>query len=168
MVHTTRRGYTLLEVVVVMAVLVTVLSLAYPFAAGWFSGHKMTAATDVVRAKLAETKMLAVKEGRPYKFAVKENTGLWRMAPDEAEFWEGIGDDEWNKLDEKTFGDVRFYLTAEAPAGQEGTHTVTFLPNGTARADVRFGITNPQNQTSVLHVRAGTGVVSEEVEAPAQ
>jgi prepilin-type N-terminal cleavage/methylation domain-containing protein len=168
-VRTPRRAYTLLEVVLVMAVLAIVTSLAYPFAVGWFSGHKMTAASDQVRAKLTDAKRMAQQEGRPYRFSVKENTGMWRMAPEGAEFWDGVTDEMWEELKDVRFSNVTSLLDEGGDAqvaAQDGTRTVTFLPDGSARANVRLGVSNPQGQPSVvLQIRADTGTVTEEMEA---
>ena len=163
---TPRLAYTLMEVVLVMAVLVMVTSLAYPFAAGWFSGQKTTSAADKVRAKLTEAKMLAQREGRAYQFSFKPNTGEWRMAP------QGDEEGEWqNWATAEILGsDFRFaeaVMDGDGTTSADGTRNIIFLPNGTALTSERIGVTNSANQSQnpvVLQVRAETGSVTEAVE----
>ena len=41
----------------------------------------------MVRARWAEMRARAMAEGRPYRFAVTENTGKFRVAPDDDAYW---------------------------------------------------------------------------------
>ena len=70
-----RRGYTLLELVLVLAVVVMVSAIAYPSLKGMYGHYKMTGAVDSVRAAWAQARAHAIEEGRPYRFAVVPDTG---------------------------------------------------------------------------------------------
>jgi prepilin-type N-terminal cleavage/methylation domain-containing protein len=87
--RTRRRGFTLLEVILVMAVIVMLVTLSIPSynaAQGYF---KMTAAVDAIRAACAQARAHAIEEGRPYRVSVVPDTGNFRVAPDLPDFWGG-------------------------------------------------------------------------------
>ncbi len=86
-----RRGYTLLELVLVCAVIVVLAALSVPTLASLYGPYKMDAAVDSVRAAWAQARARAIEDGRPYRFAVVPNTGYYRVAPDAPEFWSGSG-----------------------------------------------------------------------------
>ena len=52
MVHNKRRGFTLLEMILVCVPLVIVAAISYPSASSAYSAYKVRAATDTVRARL--------------------------------------------------------------------------------------------------------------------
>jgi Tfp pilus assembly protein FimT len=88
-----RKGYTLLELLLVGAIGVVMLGIAYPCLNCLSGGDGMTgkrgqqAAIDQVKSRLAEARAQAMKEGLPYRFAVMPGKGNYRFAPDADEFW---------------------------------------------------------------------------------
>jgi prepilin-type N-terminal cleavage/methylation domain-containing protein len=77
-----RRGYTLFEVVLVMAIMLIIAALASPLMfEGLYGTTKVTAAADMVRAHWADCGHQAVEHGRPYRFAVIPNTGRFKIEP---------------------------------------------------------------------------------------
>lgn len=80
-------GFTLLEVVLVLALIVILGALLYPSLDSMYADYRLTAAADEVRARWAEARAQAVNEGRDYRFAVVRNGGNIRIAPDSAAFW---------------------------------------------------------------------------------
>src|SRR5262249_12697428 len=82
-----RRAFTLFEVVLVLALMVILGALAYPNLDSLYSDFRWTQASDQVRACWAEARAHAMNEGRTYRFAVVNNSGNYRLAPDSSEFW---------------------------------------------------------------------------------
>src|SRR5438094_6737810 len=88
-VRNKRRGVTIFEMVVVLAILIVAAAVATPTLRSLSGGTPLNAAADTVKARWAEARSRAVAEGRPYRFAIMENTGKFRVAPDSPEFWDG-------------------------------------------------------------------------------
>src|SRR5262245_26003542 len=84
-----RAGFTLFEVVLVMAVLVIAAALTYPSLKGMYGYFKVHGAVDSVRAAWAQARAHAIEEGRPYRFAVEPDGSHYRVAPDHNDFWNG-------------------------------------------------------------------------------
>jgi prepilin-type N-terminal cleavage/methylation domain-containing protein len=80
-----RRGYTLLELLVVMAILILFATLVLPSLNSFFGGNRPKAAADQVRGELAAARAWAMDEGVPYRVAVSADGTKIRRAP-EAEF----------------------------------------------------------------------------------
>src|SRR5439155_19279690 len=76
-----RRGVTLFELMVTMAVLVGVAALTFPLARHLMADTRVTAASDMVRARWADTRVRALEEGRPYVFEVMQNSGKFKVRP---------------------------------------------------------------------------------------
>src|SRR5947209_15428910 len=87
-----RSGFTLLEVLCVMAILIILLSLAYPSIEGMYGSVRQTAAADKIRSVFAETRARAIEDGQGYRFAVMPGRDRFRVAPDKSEYWDGGGD----------------------------------------------------------------------------
>jgi prepilin-type N-terminal cleavage/methylation domain-containing protein len=80
-VHNLRAGFTLLEVLLVLAVFVIISALAVPAAHSIFSGQQLRTAADVVRARFADCRVRAIKSGDVYAFFYKPNSGEYWVAP---------------------------------------------------------------------------------------
>jgi prepilin-type N-terminal cleavage/methylation domain-containing protein len=77
-----RRGYTLFEVVLVMAIILIIAAMASPLVfESLYGSTKVSAAADMVRARWADCRHQAVEHGRPYRFAVVPNTGKFKIEP---------------------------------------------------------------------------------------
>src|SRR5438045_428621 len=87
-----RPSYTLLELVLVIALLGILTAISYPSLDSMYGHYQLTAATDMVRAGWASARSRALDEGRPYRFAVVPNQGNFRIAPDSSDFWSGNSD----------------------------------------------------------------------------
>lgn len=172
-----RAGYTLFEVVLVVSVLVVVGFVSLPMIKPMLSSNNMQAASDLVRARWTEMRNRAISDGRPYRFAIMHNTGKFRIAPEDTDFWgdsdnAGEGDQEirpW--VVEGTLPGSVIFVSADAtsadgkPAAQSQsgggwTRTVTFLPNGTAHEDVEVAFGQSGSRSVTLKLRGITGSVS--------
>jgi len=68
-----RFGFTMVEVLVVMAILVTMVTMAFPRIARWRTSYDLRSAKQQVAAAIATTRAAAVQKGRPARFRVDGN-----------------------------------------------------------------------------------------------
>jgi prepilin-type N-terminal cleavage/methylation domain-containing protein len=84
-----RKGYTLMELILVMAIIAIMAGLAYPSALSMWTGYRLRAGADAIRAGWVGARSHAVEEGQRYRFSVVPGKGNYRVAPDTAEYWSG-------------------------------------------------------------------------------
>jgi type II secretory pathway pseudopilin PulG len=84
-----RRGYTLMEICVVLAIIIIVAGISVPVVQFMLEDARSSAATDMIRGKAAETRANAMDSGRPWRFAYLPGTGVFQLAPDDSTDWEG-------------------------------------------------------------------------------
>lgn len=148
-------GYTLLEMVAVMTLLVVLAAIAFPLTRTLLADSRLTAGGDQMRARLADARALALEQGRPFRVAVVYGTGKFQVGPDDdASCWNSVIDDDPLEDGEILRGtlphDVVFCHSedemigkgAKGPEGGGGWETAAvYLPDGSARedADIYFG-----------------------------
>jgi type II secretory pathway pseudopilin PulG len=178
-----RSAYTLLELILVLALLVVIAALVLPSAESMYAQFRLTQGSDSVRAAWASARAYAIDEGRPYRFAIIPNQGNYRVAPDSSEFWSG-SDQPRNSTDSATPPLVvskslpkglRFAAPDAPPVAAQGTESslppdsinpemwssrTVFLPDGTASQDVEIVFGNSGTMGLVMKLRALTGAVS--------
>jgi prepilin-type N-terminal cleavage/methylation domain-containing protein len=160
-----RRGYTLFELIVVMAVLLMLAAVILPSVGAFRGDTRQRAGIDTVRGELAVARARAMEEGRPYRVAVSQDKKRIRRAPDSSEFAQTGAFD--GPSGSAAAVDYPFdYVTAEvvsesdlAPEAVDGWVTVAVVhPDGTCREDtVLVVITEPDNGSLRLRVRGLTG-----------
>src|SRR5947209_18452765 len=79
-----RPGFTLLELILVMVILLVAAALTIPAVETMLADGRIKAARDLVRARWADTRGRAMQEGRPYKFSVIYQTGQFKIEPEDA------------------------------------------------------------------------------------
>ncbi len=172
---TDRHGFTLLEVLLVVAVMVILAAMAYPSIEAMYGDVRLAAAADQVRARWAEARTKAIDEGRPYRFATQPD-GQFRIAPDADEFWSGGGGGtpvEPNDADSpplvaedalpKGIGFADESNTNNPGDSSDSgpwTTVLKFLPDGTASADKTITLQATGYRSVQLRVRALTGAVT--------
>jgi len=173
-----RPGYTLLELMLVMAIIVFLATLAYPSMAGLSGPVKLNGAADAVRSAWAQARAKAVEEGRPYRFAVVPGKGNFRIAPDSEDSWNGgeaSGPDGPGLVQEEALPPgVCFSRSGEGAGPPPGNDTVlppgsvspgqwskvvVFNPDGTASEDVEILFQFRNLRPLRVHLRALTGGV---------
>lgn len=75
------RGFTLLEVLVVLALLVIIAALVVPAATSIFSGQQLRNSGDVIRARFADCRVRAIRTGDIYGFFYQPGEGNYWIAP---------------------------------------------------------------------------------------
>jgi len=169
-----RNGYTLVELLLVIAIMVLLAALSYPSIEGIYGDVKLNAAADQIRGSWADARTQAIEEGRAYRFAV-QNDGKYRIAPDTSEHWGGgatadgvaPNDPEAHPLDvqESLPQGVKFSDNGIANSGEPGDSggwitVVRFLPDGTASTDVEIVFESAGCRPLQLKLRGLNGAVS--------
>jgi len=178
-----RPGYTLVELMLVMAVIIMVAAMAYPSLDAMYLDTKLAQAGDQVRAKWLTARIQAVNEGRPYRFAVILNKGNYRLAPDSADFWGGSNGQTSDPdngpliLEEALPKGVIFNtpdssqtnpdsnsdtsLPTEGVDWSRAFTVATFLPDGTTREDLATITFNAKGARPVdIKMRGLTGAIT--------
>jgi prepilin-type N-terminal cleavage/methylation domain-containing protein len=186
-VRKTRRGYTLFEMLLVLAILVILAAVAYPFIANGLTGKDgltgkrgQEAALDTFRSAVAKARERAMTEGRPYRVSIMPNKGNYRIAPDTDEFWgQGNGSSSANVpvvsgalpegsvfCDPEAAGSaVSRNQETSVPTAQASPTSfqplVTFLPDGTAQDNGQIALkTVGMLQAVTVKFQASTGVLT--------
>jgi prepilin-type N-terminal cleavage/methylation domain-containing protein len=175
-----RRGYTLFEVLLVVALLVLMAAIVVPSLDAMYADYRLGAAVDGVRASWAQSRAHAMDEGRPYRFAIVPGKSNYRVGPDSADFWNGSTPNPADPanpplvLEDALPRGVSF-TTADAANQPQGGDTVlpagsvdssmwvstaVFLPDGTARHNVEIVFQARGCKSIALRLRALMGVVT--------
>jgi len=169
-----RPAYTLIEMVLVTAVIGMMAALSVPVFTGLHARAKVDSGVDMVRAAWALGRATAIKEGRPYRFAVVLGKGNFRLAPDNADSWNGGNAEQGGVVREmaRPAGVVFAAKDQPAPAGTDTAlpagqvghgmwnDVVVFQPDGTAHEDVEIAFQIQGTRGSVMRLRALTGGVT--------
>src|SRR5258708_432768 len=123
----------------VMAVILVTGAIAVPVIDSMMADGRVKAARDMVRGSWADIRGRAMKEGRPYKFSIMENTGKFRIEPEDGTGPSDDGDDalvfEGELPPLVLFTKDASGASANAGGGYETM--AVYLPDGTARDDVQ-------------------------------
>jgi prepilin-type N-terminal cleavage/methylation domain-containing protein len=84
--RTARHGYTLLELLVVLAVLIILGAAVTMTFDGYYSNTRQKAAADGIRARLADARAKAMEQGTWYRLAIHSDMTRIRLAPDGPDF----------------------------------------------------------------------------------
>jgi prepilin-type N-terminal cleavage/methylation domain-containing protein len=76
-----RRGLTLIEILIVVAVMVLIASLASPALIGMLETQKLRKSSDVLRSEFARTRLRAMKTGRIQMFRYQYNASGYIAQP---------------------------------------------------------------------------------------
>lgn len=130
-----QRGLTLVEMLVALAILGVVATVAVPFAAGGREDRELRAAARDVAAELGRTRMAAILQNRTQRFAAEVVSGSYRArdAPVARTVPAGVRLSLLTTAEDRegeTAGMIRFF-----PDGSSGGGGVV-LENGNRRYDV--------------------------------
>ncbi len=167
-----RSAYTLMELLLVLAILVMLAAVAVPSMQSMYLDVRLDGAVDQIRASWAEARAAAMEEGRPYTFAIKPESSEYRVAPDRVEFWSGQADPTTSDIgldrpptviEDELVEDILFKMADGASADASGWIKIgTFLPDGTCRDDFTLEVQMEELRPRILRVRGLTGAVSVE------
>jgi prepilin-type N-terminal cleavage/methylation domain-containing protein len=164
-----RSGFSLIEVLCVVAVLTTLAALIAPNVMGTKRDSRVRAGADTLRGRIADARGQAMEDGRAYRLAVSQDGKRVRVAPDNSGF--AAMDDELPYVYEE---ELPPDVVAELLSGdgqplevdEAGwVRVATFLPDGTCREDLaQVRLREPGVYTLVVRVRGLTGASSVEKE----
>jgi hypothetical protein len=158
-----------MEVMVVLAILLVAGVGGVWAVNAMFNSSRVTAAADAVRAQLTLTRNRAMQDHRPYRFAIKENTGSYRIAPDTSEFWDDAPDEGTTATTngpaplqvEGNLPDKVLFRGGNSKSSGGWLTVAVFLGDGTAQDDVEINLAMEDNpQPVTLHLQAATGAVT--------
>jgi prepilin-type N-terminal cleavage/methylation domain-containing protein len=169
---TPRRGYTLLEIIVVMAAILILGSFILPTLFGIRGDTRSKAGADMIRGRMNEARAKAMEDGLPYRLAVSSDKKRLRLAPDTFEAT-GIAPttDDSNTngpyvreddLPDTVMADVMCDPNDQSTQDKAGwVRVATFLPDGTCKEDgVEIDIREPGVVPFIVRLRGLTGAVS--------
>jgi len=163
-----RPAFTLLEILLVLAILVALGAMIYPTLTGMYGDVRVKAAADDVQAAWTEARAHAIEDGRSYRFAVQPSTGKFKVAPDADGFWDGSGgpQDEneappYSHEGELSSG-ILFDVPADLPNSGGWATVVVFNPDGGCNHDVEVVLKEDDDEVAlvIVKVRAMTGAIS--------
>ena len=71
--HSLRRGFSLVELLLVLSLMVVLTSLTLPGVLRWQNGVGMERALSLLQVQLQETRLSAIKTGEPWKLVLPQN-----------------------------------------------------------------------------------------------
>ena len=174
-----RPAYTLLEVMCVVAVLVMISAIGTPVMQTMLGSARISAAGDMVRARLADTRSKALDNGRAWRLGFLPGTGVFQLAPDDSQEWDGAAQDPVRQDDlirDELPPDVIFALNASdisgagaagaaGAAGGKWEMIAVYQWDGSALADTTTYFGKAGIMPMRINVRSLTGAVSLEVPA---
>lgn len=144
-----RGGYTLLELVLVCSLLVLLASLTAPSLSGMLAGARVDAAGDMILARMADARSMAMEQGKTFRFGFVPGTGRFQIAADDSSVWNSAGSagthiDQEDQLANELPEGVVFTAdpNSQVPASGSWQTGGVFLSDGTARGGI-----NPDGTT---------------------
>jgi prepilin-type N-terminal cleavage/methylation domain-containing protein len=179
-----RLGFTMMELMLVLAIIVTVSAMSWPMLERPLATHRLRSAADDVRAEWCQARVEAMRSGQTYAFRCATDGDRYSIAPEDSPEGSSLSSGEsnaamFNSSDEdlaacaeKTLPPgVRFVTTEmieEDPADDlepdsalaEGGTTIPilFYPDGTT-SDARVRLGNDRGSGLDLMIRGLTGTV---------
>ena len=116
-----RHGLTLMEMMLVLAVLVAVAAMAMPALQGPMDDQRLRKSADLVRSQWAQARVVAMKTGRMYVFRYEVGGELYTIQPwqGQTDAVEASGDLTTNPLTEDTLSQLGA-KNADNPLGITG------------------------------------------------
>jgi prepilin-type N-terminal cleavage/methylation domain-containing protein len=176
-----RGGFTLLELMLVMAVIVTVLSLSIPAINRTFTRQALDKSGDRVRAAMGDARVQAIKEGNVYAVYIEKDGRWFDVAPfssakQQIEKSRNVAGDSSQRsdsdyLDNMLPNGIKFLggetaLNSRALSAASGMQTldnnllqILFYPDGTSQ-DARLALQNEHGSVVEVQLRGLTGIAN--------
>lgn len=160
-----RSAFTIMEMLVVIAVILILGAILVPSLVGFWSNNRTKAAVDITTARLSDARGAAISQGRAYRVCASPDGRQVRVCPDESEPAEQLSSDQpvsplvrTDTLPETVV--LTPMLTDTSVESIDGWITlITFLPDGTCREEAgEFQLSEPDTTPQVVRVRGLTGV----------
>jgi prepilin-type N-terminal cleavage/methylation domain-containing protein len=155
-----RPGFTLFELIVVMALLLLLAAIVIPSLGAFRGDTRQRAASDIIRGELAVARARAMEEGKPYRVALSSDGSRIRRAPDGPDF------EQMSAFDSPSGSAIAVdypfdHVTAQviteqdgmAPTENAGWVTIaTVMPDGSCREETSLILITEEGRPG-LHVR---------------
>jgi len=167
--RTARRGFTLLELMAVMAVIVILGGILIPTLSGTRGNTRTKAGADVMQSYIARARAKAMETGRAYRLAISADGKKVQISPD---IDDAPHEDDDPNADPITSEDnlpqgvmaVIINVTDDDYVSQDQSgwqRISTFLPDGTCREDTVDVLIEEKGVTPVvIHIRGVTGTAT--------
>ncbi|MER3415979.1 MAG: hypothetical protein C4297_07180 [Gemmataceae bacterium] len=171
-----RRAFTLVELLLVLAIVALVAGMSAPYFQGWFEDYRLRQSVEELRTLWTRARARAMEEGRAYRFGWDAASGSYRLAPADPEYWTDIGTSAGSP---EASAPAHLYQEGQLPEGvrfiSAGTLETTaavvllFWPDGSARVldldgserpDFQLILGDRSGRLAALYVRALTGVIT--------
>jgi Tfp pilus assembly protein FimT len=77
-----RKGYTVFEILIVMALLILLGAVIVPTMSSYYGNTRQKAVADLIRARIVEGRAKAMEQGTWYRVAINQDKSRIRVAPD--------------------------------------------------------------------------------------
>jgi Tfp pilus assembly protein FimT len=126
-----RTGYTLFELILVMAVIVVATGISFPLAKGYLTDSHVQAAADSIRSQWAKMRAKAIEEGRPYELKYMEGDNKFTMKP-----WQAPGSNagDTKGQDLEISKEVKVVIDNSQGSNPTGSAGIIY-PDGTAQGE---------------------------------
>jgi prepilin-type N-terminal cleavage/methylation domain-containing protein len=162
--RTRRRGFTLLELLAVLAALLVLGALILPTLSGLRGNTNLKAGADILRSLLAEGRAKAIEDGRNYKLSFTADGRTIRVEPD-AYITDPMAQTEQpvTRQEDLPAGVTIALVESDSPVTDASgiQRVATLLPDGTCREDSVFVQLNEDGVAPLtLRIRGLTGNVT--------
>jgi len=171
-----RSGVTLMELLLVMAIVIVVAGIAFVNFDSAYDEVKLNSAADTVRRSWAQARAEAIDAQVAYRFAVMPNTSRFRIAPDLPEYWnqsisEATESSETGQplqiIEDQLPENIVFDFGGAGSsdpnaAGGDWVPVLAFLPDGRASDDTDVTLRLKNSRPVRVRIRALTGTVKVE------
>ena len=180
--HTKQRdGYTLLEVLLALAVLVTLVTIVWPSVTRMYEDYQLKDVTNDLRVQMAATRMLALNEGITYQFRFEPEGRFFVAIPSEYRMGSSA-EEEDSQTVEKLYGELpeglkfkdlrkginatekidELWLEGMANAnelsGKSWSQAMYFHPDGTA-SHAQFQVVDQNDLAIKVSIRGLSGAI---------
>jgi prepilin-type N-terminal cleavage/methylation domain-containing protein len=162
-----RSAFTLIELIVVMAILIVLGSLVIPSMVGIRGNTGVKAGVDTVRAKMFDARSKAMDDGIPYRLSLSSDGRTLQVAPDDPNAVDPThqqGTTATDTLPDGVVAKVTAQDGVEAAVDQTGwVRVATFTADGTCREDlVEVTVTDSTMKNAApmtVRIRGVTGTI---------
>ncbi|PIE32810.1 hypothetical protein CSA56_14025 [candidate division KSB3 bacterium] len=149
MTHSSSRGLTLIEVLIVVVIMGIMVTISLPNVIRWLHAYRLQAATVKLVNDLQATKLLAILKGKDHQVQIKlAEEGNYYQIVEDPKGIDRIVHSIGRVLLDKEFGGV--IIKCCTFPEQNGEITMTFSPRGTSRNGRVILENSAQEQTEIV------------------
>ena len=159
-----RRAYTLLELLLVMAVMLVLVGMAWSGMQGIYQRHQLREAAESVRIRLTKARLQAIDSGWIYQFRFEPGGRAYQVTPlDSVTSSTSTGPDgqlpESMRFEPVRDTSERVGQTAAINSAGAWSDPILFAPDGSSNSSA-FDVVDRQDRSVRLSVRGLTAAVS--------